>query len=120
MAAKITKLATSRLTSSIASRRTKNRRCTLSAGPTQLVRPRGEHVSERGVGPGEVGACYQDDQRLKHRDPGQVGRDHLFDVCHLLCSRVRVGGAARLVEEGERFRIVGRLRVGSLDAVAVK
>src|SRR6478672_8413168 len=129
MAAKMTKLATRRLTISIASRRTKNRtRKSLSSntwsgsslGPAQLVRPRREHVGKRGICPGEIGARYQRHPGLEDRDPGLVGRDGFFDVGHLLGARVGVGGAARVVKHLEDLGVVGSVRVAARDTPTVE
>src|SRR3989442_13602710 len=68
-AAKMTKLATSRLISSMASLRAKNPQRIASAGPAKAVGPGGEHVGERRHRPGKRAAQHQQLRRLHVRDP---------------------------------------------------
>src|SRR5207253_7757942 len=74
-AAKMTKLATSRLTSSMASLRAKKRQRIASAGPlrpAEAVGPGREHVGERRHRPGQLAAEHQQLRRLDVRDPRQL------------------------------------------------
>src|SRR6266571_1355051 len=106
IAAKMTKLATSKLPPSIARRRAKNRRRTDSALSAQLVRPGGEHVRERRHGPREVRAGHQDVHGLDVRDPGKVSRYDLLRLRHFVRPLLRIGRAARVVQELRHLRVV--------------
>src|SRR5690348_300637 len=71
-AAKMMKLATSRLISSMASRRAKNLQRIASAGPAKAVSPRREHVGERRHRTGKLAAQHQQLRWLDVRDPRQL------------------------------------------------
>src|SRR5690242_21674221 len=71
-AAKMTKLATSRLISSMASRRAKNRQRIASAGPAEAVGPGRDHVGECRHRARELAAQHQQRGRLDVRDPRQL------------------------------------------------
>src|SRR5262252_5082132 len=103
-AAKITKLAISRLASSMASLRAKNCQRTGSAGPAQAVGPGREHVRERRDRAGQVLAQQQQVRRLDVGDPGQQLIVDLLGLHHERGPLVRVGRAARLLHRRGQLR----------------
>src|SRR5215470_7242942 len=82
IAAKITKLATSRLATSRASLRAKKRQCIGSAGPAQAVGPGGEHVGEGRDRAGEALAEHQQGGRLDVGYPRQLLQRQLLGLRH--------------------------------------
>src|SRR6266700_6949709 len=105
-AAKITKLAISRLATSMASLRAKNLQFTGSAGPAQAVGPGREHVRERRGRAGQSLVQHQQAGRLGIRDPGKQLVVDLLGLHHELGPIVRVGRAARLIEQGGELGVV--------------
>src|SRR5215831_9194132 len=105
-AAKITKLAISRLASSMASLRAKNCQRTGSAGPAQAVGPGREHVREGRGRAGEVVAQQQQIRRLDVGDPGQLLIVDLLGLHHERGPLIRAGRAARLLEQGGELGVV--------------
>src|ERR1700761_6662902 len=105
-AAKITKLAMSRLATSMASLRAKNRQCIASAAPAELVGPRREDVGEGRHRPGEALVEHQQRCRLGVRDPGHLLDGQLLGLRHQGSPLGRVGRAARLIQRGGDLRIV--------------
>src|ERR1700756_5592003 len=76
-APKITKLATSRLPTSIASRRARNRMAR-SLLPAEVVGPRREHVAERADRAGQAAVQHQHVRRLGAGYPGELLRGQLL------------------------------------------
>src|SRR3989442_6388154 len=105
-AAKMTKLAISKLTSSMASLRAKNRQRIASAGPAEAVGPRREHVGERRHRPGQLAAQHQQLRRLDVRDPRQLLHGELLRPHHKRCPLGRVGCAPRLLERRDNLPAV--------------
>src|ERR1700722_8440022 len=103
-APKITKLATSRLPISIASRRTRNR-TVLSLLPAEVVRPRREHVGERADSAAEAVVHHQDVRRLCVGYPRELLGGQLLGLGDEPGPRVQVGGAACLPEQRRDLRI---------------
>src|SRR6516165_1822479 len=107
-APKIAKLATSRLPISIASRRARNR--TVLIAPLSLsaeaVGPRREHEGERADRAGQAGVQDQYVRRLRVRDPRQLLRRELLGLGDEPRPRVRVRGAAGLLEQRGDLRVV--------------
>src|SRR5215472_3351921 len=105
-AAKMTKLATSRLISSMASRRATNLQRIASAGPAEAVGPGGEHVGERRHRPGQLAAQHELLRRLHIRDPRQLLHGELLRPHHERRPLVRVGRAPRLLQRRDDLRVV--------------
>src|SRR5579863_8042734 len=94
----ITKLATSRLPASIASRRARNRMMR-SLLPAEVVGPRREHVGERADRAGQAVVQQQHVRRLRAGDPRELLRGQVLGLDDERGPCVSVGGAARLAEQ---------------------
>src|SRR5215475_7986996 len=93
VAAKMTKLATSRLASSMASLRAKKRQRIASAGsvrPAEAVGPGREHVGERCHRAGQLLAQHQDLDRLDVWDPWQLLHGELLRLRDQRCPLIAV------------------------------
>src|SRR6516165_2408480 len=106
VAAKMTKLATSRLASSMASLRAKNFQRIASASPAEAVGPRREHVGERRHRTGKLVVQHQQLRRLDVRDPRQLLQGELLRAHDQRRPLVRVGCAPRLLKCRDDLRVV--------------